>query len=155
VAEPAPARSSRWLVAALCVASVAVLAAGAAWWWARGQQASADEARARVEHMLVRERAPGTADRLAETDAAIEGVRPQLVGLPAQMGKVADLAQQDATLVQAALDAGAKGDVAAYNQAVAQRNALAPQVDAAQEQLRVDGNRVLDALARVTNRTSR
>ena len=53
-----------------------------------------------------------------------------------------------------ALDAGKKGDVPAYNEAVDKRNTLAPQVDAAIEKLRTDTNAVLLALAKVTNRTA-
>jgi hypothetical protein len=70
------------------------------------------------------------------------------------MQQVVDLQQQDALLVQAALDAGKKADVPAYNEAVTKRNTLAPQVDAAVEKLRTDVNTVLLALANVTNRTA-
>jgi hypothetical protein len=56
--------------------------------------------------------------------------------------------------VQAALEAGKKGDVPAYNEAVTQRKSLAPQVDAAIDKLRTDTNAVLLALAKVTNRTA-
>jgi hypothetical protein len=80
-------------------------------------------------------------------------VRSQLDAIPGELQQVTSLEQQDAALVQAALDAGKKGDVPAYNEAVTKRNVLAPQVDAAVEKLRTDVNAALTALATVTNRT--
>ncbi len=94
------------------------------------------------------------ADRLAAARATVASVRAQLDAIPAELTQVADLEQQDVALVQAAFDAGKKGDVPAYNEAVTKRNVLAPQVDAAVEKLRTDVNAVLMALATITNRTA-
>ena len=155
MAEPTSrARVSGWLLLAVAAAFVAALAAGAALVWANGERDDAERHRAGVEAVLVVRRGEGSPDRLAGTRAAITGVRAQLGELSPESKHAADLVQQDAALVQAALDAGAKGDVAAFNEAVTKRNQLAPQVDAAVEQLRSDVNAVLVALATVTNRTA-
>ena len=145
------ARVSVWLVLALVVAVVAALAATGALVWARNDRDDARRHRADVEAALLVQ--AGTPDRLASARAAISGVRAQLDAFPEESNHVVELSEQDAALVQAALDAGTKGDVAAYNEAVNKRNLLAPQVDAAVEKLRTDVNAVLAALATVTNRT--
>ena len=153
--EPMPrAHVSGWLVLALVVAVAAMGVAGAALVWARNDRDDSQQRRAAVEAVLHRNLAAGSPDRLASARAAISGVRAQLDALPAESTHVADLTEQDAALVQSALDAGAKGDLDAYNAAVAKRNDLAPQVDAAVEKLRVDTNAVLEALAVATSRTS-
>ena len=144
-------RVSGWLVLALVVAVAASFAALAALMWARSDRDDARQRKADVEAVL-RGHA-GTSDRLTATQVAIAGVRSQLSALPAESTRVADLSEQDAALVRAALDAGAKGDVQAYNEAVTKRNDLTPQVDAAVDKLRTDVNTVLEALATVTNRT--
>jgi hypothetical protein len=153
--EPAArTRISGWLVLALVVALVAAVAAGGALVWARQDRADAQHRRSAVAAALAEHEGRGAPDRLAATRATISGVRRQLGAIPAESTAVADLSEQDAQLVQAALAAGVKGDLAAYNDAVAKRNDLAPKVDAAVEKLRVDVNAALDALAAVTKRTT-
>jgi len=140
-------RVSGWLIAAVLASFLLALVAGGALVWANRERDDAQQQRRRLEtELAVRDQA-GSPDRLAATRNAIESVRPQL-------SAVAALQQQDALLVQAALDAGKKADVPAYNEAVTKRNTLAPQVDAAVEKLRTDVNLVLLALAKVTNRTA-
>jgi sensor domain CHASE-containing protein len=151
--ERARARVSGWLVCAVVAALVAALAAGAALAWAKHDQDDADQRQARVERVLAMRHDQRSPDRFATTRATITGVRTELDALDSESKQVAALTQQDAALVQSALDAGAKGDLAAYNDAVTKRNDLAPQVDAAIEKLRDDVNTVLAALARVTGRT--
>jgi len=147
-------RVSGWLIAAVLASFLLALVAGGALVWANRERDDAQQQRRRLEtELAVRDQA-GSPDRLAATRNAIESVRPQLSALPAEMQQVAALQQQDALLVQAALDAGKKADVPAYNEAVTKRNTLAPQVDAAVEKLRTDVNLVLLALAKVTNRTA-
>jgi len=153
--EPMPrARVSGWLVLALVVALAAALAAGGALVSARQDRDDAQQRHDQVEAVLHRNLAAGSPDRLASARAAITGVRQQIDTLPAESSRVAELCDQDAALVKAALDAGTRGDLAAYNDAVAERNDLAPQVDAAVEKLRTDVNAVLEALATATGRTS-
>jgi len=148
------ARVSGWLIAAVIVAFLLALVAGGALVWANRERDDARQQQHRLETELAVRAAAGSPDRLAATRNAIESVRPQLTALPAEMQQVVDLQHQDALLVQAALDAGKKADVPAYNEAVTKRNAIAPQVDAAVEKLRTDVNTVLLALAKVTNRTA-
>ena len=148
------ARMSGWLVAAVVVALLLVGAGVAAVLWAQGEQDDANAQRQRLRAELAVQQDATTPDRLAATSAAIEAVRAQLDALPAELQQVTDLQAQDVALVRAALDAGKRGDVPAYNEAVNKRNLLAPQVDAAIEQLRNDTNAVLLALAQVTNRTA-
>jgi hypothetical protein len=145
---------SGWLIAAVLAAFLLVLVAGGALVWANGERDDAQHQQQRLEAELAVRRNAGSPDRLAATRNAIESVRPQLGTIPAEMQQVVDLQQQDALLVQAALDAGKKADVPAYNEVVTKRNTLAPQVDAAIEKLRIDVNLVLLALAKVTNRTA-
>jgi hypothetical protein len=154
VAEPEKSGVARWLTAAVALALAAVLVGGAALVWARRDRDDAQRDRARVERALASRRA-GSRDELSAVRQEMTAVRPRLAALQTDLTQVDDLTHQDATLVQAVVDAGQKGDVAAYNQAVAQRNAVALKADAAQEKLRDDTNAVLDALARVTNRTGR
>ena len=147
-------RVSGWLVGAVIVAVlVAVVAAGAVV-WAQREQDDAQRQQQRVRAELAVQRDARSPDRFAATQQAIESVRAQLAAAPAELHQVTDLQQQEVLLVQAALAAGKKGDVPAYNEAVTKRNALAPQVDAAIEKLRTDTNAVLLALAKVTNRTA-
>jgi hypothetical protein len=148
------ARVSGWLIAAVIVAFLLALVAGGALVWANRDRDDAQQQQQRLEAELAVRRDAGSPDRLAATSIAIDSVRPQLTALPAEMQQVVDLQQQDALLVRAALAAGKKADVPAYNEAVDKRNTLAPQVDAAVEKLRVDVNAVLLALAKVTNRTA-
>jgi hypothetical protein len=145
---------SGWLIAAVVVAFLLALVAGGALVWANRERDDAQQQQQRLVTELAVRRDAGSPDRLAATRNAIESVRPQLGAIPAEMQQVVDLQLQDALLVQAALDAGKKSDVPAYNEAVTKRNTLAPQVDAAVEKLRTDVNVVLLALAKVTNRTA-
>jgi len=147
-------RVSGWLVAAAVVAFLLVLVGAGALVWARREQDDAQRQRTALETELAVQRDAETPDKLAATSAAIALVRAQLDAIPADAQQVTDLQQQDVALIQAAFDAGKKGDVPAYNEAVNKRNALAPQVDAAVEKLRTDVNPVLLALAKVTNRTA-
>jgi hypothetical protein len=145
---------SGWLIAAVVATFLLALVAGGALVWANRERDDAQQQHQRLQAELAMHHNAGSPDRLARTRNAIESVRPQLSALPAEMQQVVDLQQQDALLVQAALDAGKKADVPAYNEAVTKRNTLAPQVDAAVEKLRTDVNTVLLALANVTNRTA-
>jgi hypothetical protein len=142
------------LVGAFVVALVAVLVAVGALVWAHREQSDAQRDQARVRHELVVSARAGSSDRLSATQQAIASVQTQLDALPAGLHELVDLQNQEATLVQAALDAGKAGNVPAYNEAVTKRNVLAPQIDAAVEKLRTDVNAVLIALATVTNRTA-
>jgi hypothetical protein len=144
---------SGWLVAAVFVAFAVALVAAGALVWARREADDADTHRAELTAELAASTGTKAADRLAAARATIDTVRSQLDAIPGELQQVTSLEQQDAALVQAALDAGKKGDVPAYNEAVTKRNVLAPQVDAAVEKLRTDVNAALTALATVTNRT--
>jgi prefoldin subunit 5 len=144
---------SGWLVAAVLVAFAVALVAAGALVWARREADDADTHRAELTAELAASTGTKAADRLAAARATIDTVRSQLDAIPGELQQVTSLEQQDAALVQAALDAGKKGDVPAYNEAVTKRNVLAPQVDAAVEKLRTDVNAALTALATVTNRT--
>lgn len=145
-------RVSGWLVSAVVVAFLLVLVAAGALVWARREQDDAQRQRTALETELAVQRDASTPDKLAATSAAISSVRAQLDAIPADLQQVTDLQQQEVALIQAAFAAGKKGDVPAYNEAVNQRNALAPRVDGAVEKLRTDVNPVLLALAKVTNR---
>ena len=147
-------RVSGWLVGAAVVAFLLVLVAAGALVWAKREQDDAQRHRTALETELAVRRDANTPDKLAATSAAIASVRPQLDVIPGDVQQVTDLQQQDIALIQAAYDAGKKGDVPGYNDAVNKRNALAPQVDAAVEKLRTEVNPVLLALAKVTNRTA-
>jgi len=153
MAERRP-RVSGWLVAAVVVSFLLVLVAAGALVWAKREQDDAQRQRTRLETELAVQRDANTPDKLAATSAAIASVRAQLDVIPGDAQQVTDLQQQDVVLIQAAYDAGKKGDVPAYNEAVNKRNTLAPRVDAAVEKLRTDVNPVLLALAEVTNRTA-
>jgi hypothetical protein len=147
-------RVSGWLVSAAMVAFLLVLAGAGAVVWAQRDQDDAHRQEQRLRTELALQRDARSPDRFAATHTAIQSVRTQLDAIPAEAKQVTDLQGQDVLLVQAALAAGKKGDVPAYNEAVTKRNDLAPQVDAAIEKLRTDTNTVLLALAKVTNRTA-
>jgi hypothetical protein len=150
----ARARVSGWLVTAVAVTVVVAAVAAGALVWARREADVARAHRAALAARLAMGTGGAAADRLAAARSTIESVRAQLDAIPGNLQKVTELEQQDTTLVRAALDAGKLGDVPAYNEAVTRRNDLAPQVDAAIEELRADVNAVLTALATVTNRTA-
>jgi hypothetical protein len=157
--EPSPAREdrarvSRPLVVAVVVALLLVAAGAAAVVWAQREREDARLEKTRLATELAVSSDAGSRDRLASTRNAIASVRAQIDAISGELKQVTDLQAQDVALVQAALDAGKKGDVPAYNEAVGKRNDLAPQVDASIEKLRTDVNTVLLALARLTNRTA-
>jgi hypothetical protein len=147
-------RVSGWSIAAFVVALLVLGVAAGALVWARSDRDDARREQAQVRRVLAASRDAGAADRLAATRAELARIRPQLDAAVATSAHVADLTQQDATLVESVLDAAGRGDVAAYNEAAAKRNDLAPQVDATVEQLRNDVNAVLVALGAVTQRTA-
>ena len=149
-----PGRVSGWLVASCIVTFVFALAAGGALVWAHREADDATAHRIAVRAALAANTNSAAADRLAVAHATVAAVRAQLDAIPAELTQVADLEQRDTDLVRAAYDAGKKGDVPAYNEAVTKRNVLAPQVDAAIEKLRTDVNAVLTALATITSRTA-
>jgi hypothetical protein len=149
-----PRRVSGWLVASCIVTFVFALAAAGALVWANREADAATAHREVVRAALAANTNGAAADRLAAASATVASVRAQVDAIPAELTQVADLEQRDTALVRAAYDAGKKGDVPAYNEAVTKRNVLAPQVDAAVEKLRTDVNVVLTALATITNRTA-
>jgi len=128
---------------------VVVAAALAAWTVVERVVADRDLRDARHASSVETARAAQARAALATTRAAVRAV-PSLATLPASLRQVADLDTRSVSAIEAAVDAGLRGDVAAYNAAVGNLNALNPDYDTALEALRVQVNAALLALDPLT-----
>lgn len=138
----------RWSLVALVVAAVTAIAAGGFLVLSVLDRGDARAAVHRGEVALTRERAQRTTEVSLLTRARndVRALRPQLDGLAAAGDTVAGLDGQSLAAVKAAVAAGLAGDVAGYNAAVAQLNAVNAGHDAALEKLRVQVNTLVIAL---------
>jgi hypothetical protein len=141
-------RTSRWNLAALVVALVAV---GLATAFFVASMSARDEAHAELrsaQAAVAKERSHSrqAGTQLARARAAVQALSQQLAAVPTSADAVAALDTQSAAAIKAAVDAGLAGNIGDYNSAVGQLNALNPQHDAALEQLRVQVNALVTAL---------
>ena len=138
----------RW---ALVTASVLVVVAAALVGWTVVERVVADRDLRNARHATVVERA-----RAEQASAALAGARgavravPGLAALPSSLRHVADLDTASVSALEAAVDAGLRGDLVDYNAAVARLNALNPDYDAALESLRVQINAAVVGLDPLT-----
>ena len=141
-------RASRWnLVALILAAVVLVVAAGALLSSISARQdAHARLHRAEATLAHARSRSTDATFQVTNAQAAARGLRPQTEAVTAAGDAVALLDNQSLAAVNAAVEAGIAGNVAGYNAAVAQLNAMNSGHDAALEQLRVQVNALVIAL---------
>jgi hypothetical protein len=91
-------------------------------------------------------RSSDDARTLRDVQEQLATLHDQLTAVDAGAAAVADLDAQDLAAVQSAIDAGLRGDLAAYNAAVDQRAALDGEHDAKVEDLRQKVNALIAAL---------
>jgi hypothetical protein len=141
-------RASSWNRGALIAAAVMVVAAAAALVWSISARQNANAALHDAEAALTPERSRHTdaMTQLTKDQAAVRDLQPQMDAVTAAADAVAPLDDQSLAAVKAAVAAGLGGDIATYNTAVAQLNALNPAQDAALEHLRVQINALVIAL---------
>jgi hypothetical protein len=140
--------ASRWNLAALLVAAAMVIAAGGFLVLSVLDRSDARAALHRDEVALTRERArrTGAVSLVTRARSDVRALGPQLDALARAGDIVALLDGQSLAAVKAAVEAGLAGDVAGYNAAVAQLNAMNAGNDAALEKLRVQVNALVMAL---------
>jgi hypothetical protein len=141
-------RASRWnLVALIVTALMLVVAAGAlvlSISIRQDAQARLHRAEATLAH--ARSRSTDAASEVAKARVAARGLRPQTDAVTTAADAVAPLDTQSLAAVNAAVAAGIAGNVAGYNAAVAQLDAMNSGHDAALEHLRVEVNTLVIAL---------
>ena len=141
-------RASRWNLVALVAAVVMTVAAAGALIWSVADHRDAHTELRRAEATLTHERA-GSTDalaRLTKARTALRALRPQIDSLIPATDALASLDSQSLAATKTAIDAGLAGDLAGYNAAVAQLDAINPGHDVALEKLRVQVNALVLAL---------